>query len=325
MSPSGEYTIVWQSDGQDGDGAGVYARPFDNDGSPLGGERLINSTTTGVQEMPSVAQRSAADFVYFDDNGTDGVLLDDALARVASPDGRLQFSLHRGRFDDPDFDIVNDPTAHAGLTCTSCHAINRVNSVLGNADFSIDEPVSYPFERSDSPWLRAVSRQLIKAKPAYHKQGFLKPLHATPEFCGGCHKAHLPISVNGYKWLRAQNHYDSFMRSGVPGHRVDSFYYPARATETCADCHMPLEASDDPAARDFDGSGARKIHSHLFPAANTGVKLGIAVGGIAADEGPVKPVFHGTFLPHGAVAFLAVVGVDVDAVVPLFVDKEVVR
>ena len=176
-----------------------------------------------------------------------------------------------GAFDDPGFDVDNDPTAHAGLTCTSCHAINRINSVLGNADFSISEPVRYPFEDSDNALLKAVSKQLIKAKPAYHKQGFLKPLHTTPEFCGSCHKAHLPVSVNDYKWLRAQNHYDSFMRSGVPGHRVDSFYYPARATKKCADCHMPLEASDDPAARDFDGSGTRKIHNHMFPAANTGL------------------------------------------------------
>jgi tetratricopeptide (TPR) repeat protein len=176
-----------------------------------------------------------------------------------------------GAFDDPEFDVVDDPTAHAGLTCTSCHAITRINSVRGNADFSIAEPVRYPFEGSDNALLSALSRQLIKAKPAYHKRGFLKPLHSTPEFCASCHKAHLPASVNDYRWLRAQNHYDSFMRSGVPGHSVDSFYYPARATKTCADCHMPLEISDDPAARDFDGSGMRKIHSHMFPAANTGL------------------------------------------------------
>ena len=176
-----------------------------------------------------------------------------------------------GAFDDPTFDVVGDPTAHAGLTCTSCHAITSINSVRGNADFSIAEPVRYPFEGSDNALLSALGRQLIKAKPAYHKRGFLKPLHSTPEFCGSCHKAHLPPSVNDYRWLRAQNHYDSFMRSGVPGHRVDSFYYPPRATKSCADCHMPLEASADPAARDFDGSGTRKIHSHMFPAANTGL------------------------------------------------------
>ena len=176
-----------------------------------------------------------------------------------------------GAFDDPAFDIDGDPSAHAGLTCTTCHAVTRVNSVLGNADFTISEPVRYPFEGSDNAFLNAVSKQLIKAKPAYHRKGLLKPVHSAPEFCGSCHKAHLPASVNDYKWLRGQDHYDSFMQSGVSGHRVDSFYYPPRATRTCAACHMPLQASDDPAARDFDGSGTRKIHSHFFPAANTGL------------------------------------------------------
>ena len=182
-----------------------------------------------------------------------------------------------GRFDDPAFDIDHEPSAHAGLTCTSCHAIKRVNSVLGNADFTIGTPVRYPFEGSDNPFLRAIGRQLIKAKPAYHRQGLLEPVHSTPEFCGACHKAHLPKAVNDYRWLRGQNHYDSFMRSGVSGHRVDSFYYPPQAVTGCASCHMPLEASDDPAARDFDGSGTRKIHSHAFPAANTGLAYSVGL------------------------------------------------
>ena len=87
--------------------------------------------------------------------------------------------------------------------------------------------------------LKARGKQLINAKPALHTKGFLKPVHKTPEFCGGCHKAHLPASVNDYRWLRAQNHYDSFLQSGVSGHRVDSFYYPPRATANCQACHMP--------------------------------------------------------------------------------------
>ena len=201
-----------------------------------------------------------------------------ALAQAGSV-GKAQFCagchdvvpLLSGAFDDPAFDADRDPGAHAGLTCTSCHAITRVNGVLGNADFSIAPPVRYPFERSDNPLLAAVARQLIRAKPSYHKQGFLKPLHGSTEFCGACHKAHVPPEVNDYRWLRAQNHYDSFLLSGVSGHRVDSFYYPEKATANCQACHMPLQVSDDPAARDRDGSGERKVRSHRFPAANTGV------------------------------------------------------
>ena len=176
-----------------------------------------------------------------------------------------------GRFERADFDPDTDPTAMAGLTCTSCHAITAVNSTVGNSDFTITDPARYPFANSESSVLQAINHQLIKAKPAFHKNTYLKPMHRTAEFCSGCHKASLPFEVNHYKWLRAQNHYDSFLQSGVSGHRVDSFYYPPKAIEKCAACHMPLEVSDDPAARDFDGSGKLTVHSHLFPAANTAV------------------------------------------------------
>ena len=82
--------------------------------------------------------------------------------------------------------------------------------------------------------------QLVKAKPEFHKKTFLKPLHKTAEFCGTCHKVHLPPELNHYKWLRGQNHYDTFLLSGVSGHGVQSFYYPPKAQANCNGCHMPL-------------------------------------------------------------------------------------
>jgi tetratricopeptide (TPR) repeat protein len=176
-----------------------------------------------------------------------------------------------GAFDDPDFDMEADPTAHAGLTCTTCHAITHVNSVRGNADYTIEEPQHYPFAFSENRSLQWVNRQLVKSKPDFHKRTFLKPLHRTTEFCSTCHKVHLPPELNDYKFLRGQNHYDSFFLSGVSGQGVTSFYYPEKAQANCAGCHMPLAPSDDFGARDFDGSGERKVHDHLFPAANTGV------------------------------------------------------
>lgn len=176
-----------------------------------------------------------------------------------------------GAFDDPEFDDVNHPTAQAGITCTSCHAITNVNSVRGNADYTIEEPLHYPFAFSESGALRWVNRQLVKAKPDFHKKTFLKPLHQSTEFCGTCHKVHLPPELNQYKWLRGQNHYDAFLLSGVSGHGVTSFYYPPKAEENCNGCHMALEPSDDFGARDFDGTGVAKIHDHMFPSANTAI------------------------------------------------------
>lgn len=185
------------------------------------------------------------------------------------------------KFDDPDYDLASDPSAQAGVTCTSCHAITHVNSTRGNSDYTIEEPVHYPFTFTDNKVLKWANHQLIKAKPAFHKATFLKPLHKTPEYCGGCHKVHIPQELNDYKWLRGQNHLDTFQLSGVSGHGIASFYYPAKAEENCNDCHLPLVEVGDGvnfSARDRDDSGTLKTMDHRFPSANTALTV------LKADE-----------------------------------------
>lgn len=185
-----------------------------------------------------------------------------------------------GAFDDPNFDDIHHPTAHAGITCTVCHAITNVNSARGNADYTIEEPIHYPFAYSDNAFLQWVNNQLVKSKPAFHKATFLKDFHRSTggdaltnaKFCSTCHKVHIPSDVTDYKeFLRGQNHYDAWLLSGVSGHGAKSFYYPPRAQENCNGCHMPLTESRDFGARVFDDSGRLKVHNHLFPAANTGL------------------------------------------------------
>lgn len=176
-----------------------------------------------------------------------------------------------GAFDDPGFDDVAHPTSQAGITCTACHAITNINSPRGNADYTIEEPLHYPFTYSDNVALQWVNETLVKAKPDFHKKTFLKPLHQSAEFCGSCHKVHLPEELNGYRWLRGQNHYDSFLLSGVSGHGVRSFYYPDAAESNCNGCHMPTLVSEDFGARRLDDSGDLKVHDHQFPSANTAI------------------------------------------------------
>jgi len=177
-----------------------------------------------------------------------------------------------GAFDDPDFDMLNHPTAKSGITCTVCHAITHVNSNVGNADFTIEEPQHYPFAHSQNSLLQWVNNQLVKAKPSFHKKTFLKPLHSTSEFCSTCHKVNLPFELNHYRdWLRGQNHYDSWLLSGVSGHGARSFYYPPEAQTNCNECHMPTHESTDFGAKVVDDSGQLKIHNHMFPSANTGM------------------------------------------------------
>ncbi len=178
-----------------------------------------------------------------------------------------------GAFDDPNYDDVNTASSQAGITCTACHAITHVNSTRGNADYTIEEPQQYPFTFSESPFLQWVNNMLVKAKPEMHKQTFLKPeVHQKAEFCSTCHKVSLPYALNHYKdFLRGQNHWDTFLLSGVAGGGARSFYYPEVAKTSCTECHMNLVPSDDFGAKDFDGKGGLKIHNHLFLGANTGL------------------------------------------------------
>src|SRR5262249_36738290 len=124
-----------------------------------------------------------------------------------------------------------------------------------------------------NPLLQFVNQQLVKAKPEFHKKTFLKDLHKTPEFCSTCHKVSIPYELNHYKeFLRGQNHYDTYLLSGVSGHKASSFYYPEKAQENCNGCHMPLLPSDDFGAKFFNPTNhVLNVHNHLFPAANTGV------------------------------------------------------
>ena len=179
--------------------------------------------------------------------------------------------LFSGAFDDPDFDDVAHPTANAGITCVACHAIEQLNSPRGNADYLIGTPEHYPFAFSDDPRLVWLNGILIKGKPSFHKRTFLKPLHKSAEFCGTCHKVHLPEELNHYRWLRGQNHYDSYLLSGVSGHGVASFYYPDKAIDSCNECHMPLTPSKDFGAKPDARTGTMAVHGHHFPAANTAI------------------------------------------------------
>lgn len=174
------------------------------------------------------------------------------------------------KWDDPNYAIAKDPLGKASITCTACHSIVHVDGTRGNGEYTIEESQHYPFVDSESPFLQWVNRQLIKAKPAFHARTFLKPnVHRTDEFCSTCHKVNLPVEINDYKWLRGQNHYDTFRLSGVSGHGVTSWYYPPKAEADCNGCHMPAVESGDFGAKMRDGR--LSVKNHMFVSANTAV------------------------------------------------------
>jgi tetratricopeptide repeat protein/cytochrome c554/c'-like protein len=152
--------------------------------------------------------------------------------------------------------------AQQGLTCMSCHSIAEVKDVKGNGSYVIEESKQYPFAFSKNEALRAVNRLLIRMEPSLHRKTFMKPFMRTPEFCSTCHKVALIPALNSYRWMRGQDHYDTWYDSGVSGRAVRSFYDPPQP-KACRDCHLPAFRSDE------FGNQKGFLHDHVFPAANT--------------------------------------------------------
>jgi hypothetical protein len=78
MDATGNSVVVWQSNGQDGSSAGIFAQRYNSAGSRVGGEFRVNNWTPGSQNSPAVGMNSSGQFVvswtsYAEDGSLDGV------------------------------------------------------------------------------------------------------------------------------------------------------------------------------------------------------------------------------------------------------------
>lgn len=63
MDETGDFTVVWMSNLQDGDGYGVYAQRFNAAGAPVGDEFRVNQTAAGTQQYPVIGMDDDGDTV----------------------------------------------------------------------------------------------------------------------------------------------------------------------------------------------------------------------------------------------------------------------
>ncbi|MGQ0622636.1 MAG: hypothetical protein ACT4QA_22470 [Panacagrimonas sp.] len=63
IDAAGDFVIVWESDGQDGNGFGIFAQRYDAAASAVGGEFRANTHTTSQQRVPVVAADADGDVV----------------------------------------------------------------------------------------------------------------------------------------------------------------------------------------------------------------------------------------------------------------------
>ena len=71
----GGFIVAWQSNSdQDGSGFGIYSQRYDASGVAVGGETLVNSTTAGSQQLPSIASLNDGGYIvaWQSDSNQDG-------------------------------------------------------------------------------------------------------------------------------------------------------------------------------------------------------------------------------------------------------------
>ena len=174
-----------------------------------------------------------------------------------NPIGVLSGALTPGSMLDRSFD-------RDGLTCTTCHSIQSVQTKLGNGSFVMGVPAVMVDEQGNRiPG--AVPDAEIFAHLDRHAKAVMQDFYHTPEFCSACHKANLPVPLNDYKWIRAFTAYDEWQGSKF-SQRNPLTFYSADFT-TCQNCHMKREAISMP---DY-GAKHGTLASHRWLAGNTAV------------------------------------------------------
>jgi tetratricopeptide (TPR) repeat protein len=175
-----------------------------------------------------------------------------------NPVGVLSGALTRDSQLDREFD-------RDGLTCMTCHSIQRLQPSLGNGSFVMGVP-SVTVDEAGNRIPGEVAYDEITKYPKRHAQAVMKDFYRTAEFCAACHKANLPNTLNEYKWIRAFSSYDEWQGSKF-SRRNPLTFYPVQSPTVCQGCHMQRAA---PLLHD---SGAKDgtFASHRWPAGNTAV------------------------------------------------------
>jgi Flp pilus assembly protein TadD len=151
-----------------------------------------------------------------------------------------------------------------GLTCTTCHSIQKLQSTNGNGGFVFGVP-SVMVDEDGKRIPGIVPDQEIRDHPDRHSRAVMQSFYRTPEFCASCHKANLPNPLNDYKFIRAFTVYDEWQNSKFSNRNPLTFY--TTSFTTCQDCHMqraPITLKDD-------GAKHGTLVSHRWPAGNTAV------------------------------------------------------
>ena len=150
VDASGNFIVVWESSGQDGDGNGVFAQRYNADGTPDGTEFQVNTFTSNSQVNPKVTIDAEGNFIItwesFEQDGDDYGVFARRYNALGEPIDS-EFQVNTVSFDDQEDPAV--AMASDGsfiITWTSEEQDGDDDGVFAQRYNALGEPIDSEFQ-----------------------------------------------------------------------------------------------------------------------------------------------------------------------------------
>lgn len=186
----------------------------------------------------------------------------------------------------------DEPRAHLGVTCTTCHGITDATAD-GNGSYVLSTlPIPLPASSLTSSTTR-YQRQLRA-----HSERVAPSILRSNTLCAACHKGFLSSSTGHPVVISGLNEFSPYRRSAYNNNHVSRIDSPV-SQKRCVDCHMPTVGSTGRRSHRFVGGhttlaatiGAETQLDQLIQNLRSAASIDIAamgVGKISPQQNPLK-------------------------------------
>ena len=83
-----------------------------------------------------------------------------------------------------------------GVSCMSCHGIEKVKSLKGVGSYHFTPPKDYLFADKQNIIPTKIHNFLIQINPEQHKKDMARPILSSPKLCASCHIQFMDKSID---------------------------------------------------------------------------------------------------------------------------------
>jgi tetratricopeptide (TPR) repeat protein len=163
--------------------------------------------------------------------------------------------LTAGALDEKEV-LADDPRAHAGVSCTTCHSAVHATKD-GNGSLTLRSDEVFPSDPAEATLPK-------------HRARVASATLRTAELCGGCHRSFLEEKTGNVSAFFGMDDYGAWQRSAYAGSTAER---PDHVTaQDCKSCHMPRVKTElyDAAAKNGTVPSHRFLGAHTTLAAMRG-------------------------------------------------------